>query len=71
VTLATALPPATLWQFSERDYFIAPMSAVELAKAATRDGEPRVEWYTADHAMRSPRARAARRRFLVAELGLG
>jgi pimeloyl-ACP methyl ester carboxylesterase len=70
VTVASALPAATLWQFSERDYFIAPMSAVELAKAARADGEARLEWYAADHAMRSARARAARRAFLEAELGL-
>jgi pimeloyl-ACP methyl ester carboxylesterase len=71
VSVAGALPKATLWQFSERDYFIAPMSALELAKAATADGEPRIEWYSADHAMRSYRARAARARFLHAELRLG
>ena len=70
VTLAPQLRAKTLWQFSERDYFIAPMSAVELARAAPHDGEPRIEWYGADHAMRSSRARAARRRFLDAELRL-
>ena len=42
------------------DFFIAPMSAVELARIAPADGEPRIEWYTADHAMRSAKARAAR-----------
>jgi pimeloyl-ACP methyl ester carboxylesterase len=70
VTVATQLRAKALWQFSERDYFIAPMSAVELARAAPHDGEPRIEWYGADHAMRSARARAARRRFLDAELRL-
>ena len=49
------------------------MSAVELARASTskRGGEPAIEWYAADHAMRSSKARAARRAFLVRELGLG
>ena len=43
-----------------------------LARAAPRpEGtEPRIEWYEADHAMRSPKARAARRRFLGEQLGL-
>ena len=70
VAVAPALTAKALWQFSDRDYFIAPMSAVELARAAPHDGEPHIEWYAADHAMRSARARAARRRFLDAELGL-
>jgi pimeloyl-ACP methyl ester carboxylesterase len=70
VTVAAKLRATTLWQFSDRDYFIAPMSAVELARAAPFDGEPGIEWYAADHAMRSAKARAARRRFLDRELGL-
>lgn len=69
VAVAANLRAATLWQFSDRDYFIAPMSAVELARAAP--GEPTIEWYSADHAMRSAKARAARRAFLARELGLG
>lgn len=69
VTVAPKLRAETLWQFSDRDYFIAPMSAVELARAT--GPEPTIEWYKADHAMRSARARAARRRFLGEELGLG
>src|SRR5262249_50297125 len=60
----------TLWQFSSRDFYIAPMSAMELVRAAPVDGEPRLEWYAADHAMRSAKARAARGRFLVETLGL-
>lgn len=73
VEAARSLAAPTLWQFSDRDFFIAPMSAVELARAAPLpDGaEPRIEWYTADHAMRSAKARAARRPFLVEQLGLG
>jgi len=70
VTVAPQLRARALWQFSDRDYFIAPMSAIELARAAPHDGEPRIEWYAADHAMRSARARAARRRFLDSELSL-
>ena len=69
VTSAGALNVATLWQFSERDYFIAPMSAVELARASS--DEPAIEWYQADHAMRSAKARAARAVFLRRELRLG
>jgi hypothetical protein len=46
------------------------MSAVELARAAPVDGEPMLEWYDADHAMRSAKARAARKRFLTTTLGL-
>ena len=69
---ARSLKATTLWQFSNRDFYIAPMSAVELARAAPRPegSEPRIEWYEADHAMRSPKARAARRRFLGEQVGL-
>lgn len=69
ITCARELKARTLWQFSERDYFIAPMSAVELARASS--DEPAIEWYKADHAMRSAKARAARAAFLRRELGLG
>ena len=65
---ARRLKAKALWQFSSRDYFIAPMSVVELARAAP--AEPAIEWYEADHAMRSARARAARKRFLGRDLGL-
>jgi pimeloyl-ACP methyl ester carboxylesterase len=73
ITAARELRAATLWQFSNRDFFIAPMSAIELARAEPRapDTEPRIEWYAADHAMRSAKARAARATFLRKELGLG
>ena len=69
IEAARGLKATTLWQFSERDYFIAPMTAVELARAAP--GEPVIEWYSADHAMRSSKARAARRTFLGGLLELG
>jgi pimeloyl-ACP methyl ester carboxylesterase len=73
VEAARSLAAPTLWQFSNRDFFIAPMSAVELARAAPLPSgtQPAIEWYAADHAMRSPKARAARRTFLGRELGLG
>lgn len=70
VTVAPKLPKSTLWQFSDRDFFIAQMSAVELARAAPFDGEPRIEWYGAEHSMRSYRARASRAAFLARELAL-
>jgi len=72
VTVARDLRARSLWQFSERDFFIAPMSALEVARAQPlRDGEQAaIEWYGADHAMRSAKARAGRRTFLTAELGL-
>jgi pimeloyl-ACP methyl ester carboxylesterase len=68
VESARRLEGDVLWQFSERDFFIAPMSAIELARAAP--GDPTIEWYTADHAMRSARARAARATFLRRALAL-
>jgi len=68
IEAARDLKTTVLWQFSERDFFIAPMSAVELATAAP--GEPVIEWYPADHAMRSPKARRSRIAFLRRELHL-
>jgi pimeloyl-ACP methyl ester carboxylesterase len=68
VTQAQELKGSVLWQFSERDFFIAPMDALELARAAP--GDPTIGWYQADHAMRSARARAARATFLARTLRL-
>jgi pimeloyl-ACP methyl ester carboxylesterase len=68
VTTARDLKGALLWQFSDRDFFIAPMDALELVRAAP--GDPGIEWYKADHAMRSAKARAARAVFLSRELRL-
>jgi pimeloyl-ACP methyl ester carboxylesterase len=68
VTVARELRAKSLWQFSERDFFIAPMSAVELARGSGPD--PTIEWYAADHAMRSAKARARRAAFLRDALGL-
>ena len=70
IDAARGLRATTLWQFSDRDYFIAPMSAVELVRAAPITGEPLLEWYSADHAMRSAKARASRKAFVLRELGL-
>ena len=68
----TAALPKTkadlLFQFSRRDFYLAPMSGRELASAAGRDAA--IEWYQADHAMRSARARAARATFLRRTLQL-
>jgi pimeloyl-ACP methyl ester carboxylesterase len=58
-----------LLQFSQRDYYIAPMSAVRLQRATRR--ESTLELYDADHAMRSAKARASRTAFLRRELRLG
>jgi pimeloyl-ACP methyl ester carboxylesterase len=70
IEAARSLTVPTLWQFSSRDWFIAPMSAMELVRAVPVDGEPMLEWYEGDHAMRSAKARAARKRFLTTVLGL-
>jgi pimeloyl-ACP methyl ester carboxylesterase len=72
IEAARALRATTLWQFSDRDFFIAPMSAVELGRAAPLPAgrQPAIEWYSADHAMRTAKARAARRAFLRRELNL-
>jgi pimeloyl-ACP methyl ester carboxylesterase len=69
IEAARGVKARLLWQVSDRDFFIAPMSALELARAAP--GDPTIEFYSADHAMRSSKARAARRTFLTSELGLG
>jgi pimeloyl-ACP methyl ester carboxylesterase len=69
VTSVRDLKGAVLWQFSDRDFFIAPMAALELVRAGPSD--PGIQWYTADHAMRSAKARAARATFLMRELRLG
>jgi len=73
IEAARSLAATALWQFSSRDFYIAQMSALELARAAPlpEGSQPRIEWYEADHAMRSAKARAARRNFLEEQLGLG
>jgi pimeloyl-ACP methyl ester carboxylesterase len=62
VTVIAATKAEILFQFSRRDFYLAPMSGRELARGAGRDVG--LEWYEADHAMRSSRARAARLAFL-------
>ena len=73
IEAARSLKATTLWQFSSRDFFIAQMTAMELARAQPlpNGAQPTIEWYEADHAMRSSKARASRRRFLGEQLGLG
>jgi len=58
-----------LFQFSRRDFYIAQYTARELARGVGRDVG--LEWYDADHAMRSPKARASRTAFLEKALKLG
>jgi pimeloyl-ACP methyl ester carboxylesterase len=58
-----------LFQYSRRDFYLAAMSARELARSAGRDVA--LEWYEADHAMRSAKARASRTTFLRRVLDLG
>jgi pimeloyl-ACP methyl ester carboxylesterase len=69
----TAALPKTkaqlLFQFSARDFYLSLASGRELARTAGR--AVTFESYEADHAMRSPRARAARAAFLKRTLKLG
>jgi dienelactone hydrolase len=64
-----AAPADLLFQFASDDFYIARMTAREFAAQAS---EPKaVEFYDADHAMRSPAAEADRVGFLTRTLGLG
>ena len=69
----TAALPKTkaelLFQYSQRDFYLALMSGRELARAAGRDVT--FESYEADHAMRSAKARASRSVFVRRTLSLG
>ena len=68
VHIAEAAPAELLFQFAS-DYFIARMTAREFAARAS---EPKsIEFYDADHAMRSSGAMADRASFLSRTLGLG
>jgi pimeloyl-ACP methyl ester carboxylesterase len=60
-------PRPVLLQFAKQDFYIAPMSGLELAHAAGDAKELR--WYDADHALRSDEARADRATFLGQQLG--
>lgn len=68
ITVLSKTKAEILFQYSRRDFYLAPMSARELARSAGRDIA--LEWYEADHAMRSPKARASRTAFLRKALDL-
>ena len=57
-----------LLQVARADFYIAPMSGLELRRAGPEG--TRLESYESDHAMREPAIRDDRRRFLEAVLGL-
>lgn len=60
-------PRPVLLQFAKQDFYIAPMSGLELAHAA---GDPKeLRSYDDDHALRSDEARADRVAFLRSHLG--
>ena len=60
-------PAVVLCQFAERDFYIAPMTALEFHGAAPSGSELR--WYDAGHDMRLAETRADRRAFLAKTLG--
>jgi len=57
-----------LFQFAERDFYIAAMTSMELVAAAADRGEHRA--YGADHAMDDDDVRSDRRDFLLRHLGV-
>ncbi|MEX1169045.1 MAG: dienelactone hydrolase family protein [Chloroflexota bacterium] len=60
-------PAAVLCQFAERDFYIAPMTGLELHRAAPPGSE--LSWYDTGHDMRLAEIRADRRAFLARTLG--
>jgi dienelactone hydrolase len=62
-------PAAVLLQFGERDYYIAPMTAREFARAAPEAAT--VKTYDTGHDMRLDQVRADRLAFLAESLGFG
>jgi dienelactone hydrolase len=66
--IADAAPAAVLFQFAERDFYIALMSAREFARAAPDGTELRT--YDTGHDMRLDEIRADRRAFLAQALGI-
>ena len=60
-------PAAVLSQVAERDFFIAPMTALELHRAAPEGSE--LSWYDTGHDMRLPEIARERRSFLGRYLG--
>ena len=67
--IAEVGPAAVLFQFAERDFYIALMSGRELQRAAPAGSEWRT--YDAGHDMRFDGIRADRRAFLESALGFG
>ena len=69
VRLISKTKAELLLQFSRNDFYIPQFWARELARATGRDVG--LEFYAADHAMRSAKARASRTAFLEQHLRLG
>jgi hypothetical protein len=65
--IAESGPAHVLFQFAERDFYIAPMSALEFQRAAPNGSELRT--YETGHDMRLAKIRADRRAFLARVLG--
>jgi dienelactone hydrolase len=65
--VAQASPAEILFQFASDDFYVARMTALEFARAAAQPKS--IEFYPADHAMRSAEARDDRRSFLARTLG--
>jgi dienelactone hydrolase len=62
-------PARLLFQFADRDFYVAPMAGFEFRRAA--GGQAEVKSYEAEHDMASPAALADRTAFLEDALGLG
>jgi dienelactone hydrolase len=67
--IGDAAPASVLFQFADRDYYIAPMSAREFARAAAEGVT--IETYDTGHDMRLDEIRTDRRAFLASVLGFG
>ena len=67
--IGQAAPAALLLQFARHDFYIAPMTAHELHRAASQPKA--IHWYDAGHDMDVPKAQADRLAFLAAQLRLG
>lgn len=65
--IGASAPAAVLCQFAERDFYIAPMTGLELHRAAPTGSELR--WYDTGHDMRLPEIESDRRAFLAGVLG--
>jgi dienelactone hydrolase len=69
--IGAVAPRPILLQFGERDWFIAPMSAWDLRRAAGADDTVELKMYDAEHDLRHPEARSDRAAFLARTLDLG